>query len=83
MLNDSPTEQTIRTIGAAHRQYGTTGYLPTVITDDISVTKAAIEAVRRAMANGAPGVLGIHVEGPYISKAYSSIHLRSKISDFD
>src|SRR5215471_18341924 len=33
LLNDAPTVETIRTIGAAHRRFGTTGFLPTLITD--------------------------------------------------
>ena len=54
-----------RAIGRAHRPFGTTGFLPTLISDDLHVIEArASIAVRDAIAQRVPGVLGIHIEGP-------------------
>ncbi|MDE1885944.1 MAG: N-acetylglucosamine-6-phosphate deacetylase, partial [Xanthomonadaceae bacterium] len=49
LFNDAPSVETIRRIAAAHRRFGTTGLLPTLISDDIGVMRAAIGAVREAM----------------------------------
>ena len=46
LFNDAPTVETIRRIGAAHRRFGTTGFLPTLISDDHSVIARAMDAVR-------------------------------------
>lgn len=74
LFNDAPTVETIRTIGAAHRQYGTTGFLPTLISDTPETTRAAVEAVREAIEKGVPGVLGIHLEGPHLAPDRRGIH---------
>jgi N-acetylglucosamine-6-phosphate deacetylase len=74
LFNDAPTVETIRAIGAAHRQYGTTGFLPTLISDTPDTTRAAVEAVRGAIDKGVPGVLGIHLEGPHLAPDRRGIH---------
>jgi N-acetylglucosamine-6-phosphate deacetylase len=79
LFNDSPTVETIATIAAAHRRFGTTGLLPTLISDDLSVVEAAIAATDAAIEAGVPGVLGIHIEGPFLSPARHGIHLTSKL----
>ena len=74
LFNNMPTPQGIATIAAAHRRFGTTGLLPTLISDRPDVMARAIEAVRRAIDQGVPGVLGIHLEGPYIAPARKGTH---------
>lgn len=74
LLNDQPTLDGVRAICAAHRTFGTTYLLPTVITDREEVTFAAIEAVRKAMREGVPGCGGIHVEGPFIALKRKGAH---------
>ncbi len=74
LFNDRPTVKTIRTIAEAHWPYGTTGLLPTVITDRDDVMAEAIEAVDTAIGNEIPGVLGIHLEGPYINTRRKGVH---------
>lgn len=74
LLNDTPTVDGIRRIAEAHRQYGTTGLLPTLISDDVEVMVAAIDAVREAIQQGVPGILGIHLEGPYLAAARKGVH---------
>ena len=78
LFNDAPTVETIRRIGEAHRRFGTTGFLPTLISDDIDVMRAAIAAVDAAIAEGVPGVLGIHLEGPYLAPARRGVHDETK-----
>ena len=78
LFNDAPTVETIRRIGAAHRRFGTTGFLPTLISDDADVMRAAIAAVDAAIEAGVPGVLGIHLEGPYLAPARKGVHDATK-----
>jgi len=78
LFNDAPSVDTIRRIGAAHARFGTTGFLPTLISDDADVMRTAIAAVDAAIAAGAPGVLGIHLEGPYLAPDRRGIHNAAK-----
>nr|WP_083489687.1 N-acetylglucosamine-6-phosphate deacetylase [Stenotrophomonas ginsengisoli] len=74
LFNNAPTVEGIAAIAAAHRRFGTTGLLPTLISDQPAVMARAIDAVRRAIEQGVPGVLGIHLEGPYIAPARKGTH---------
>jgi N-acetylglucosamine-6-phosphate deacetylase len=74
LLNDAPEPATIARIGKAHRRHGTTGFLPTLITADHATMARAIDAVRRAIDGGTPGVLGIHLEGPHINPKRKGVH---------
>jgi N-acetylglucosamine-6-phosphate deacetylase len=74
LFNNAPTVDTLRRIGAAHRRFGTTGFLPTLISDDVAVMRAAVAAVRDAIAARVPGVLGIHLEGPYLAPERKGTH---------
>ncbi|PNS08809.1 N-acetylglucosamine-6-phosphate deacetylase [Solilutibacter silvestris] len=74
LLNDTPTVDGVRRIAEAHRKFGTTGLMPTLISDDVAVMRAAIAAVRDAIDQGVPGVLGIHLEGPWLAEARKGVH---------
>jgi len=83
LFNDTPTAAGIAAIGEAHRSYGTTGFLPTLISDREAVTKRAVAAASEAMASGVPGVLGIHLEGPHLNAEYRGIHDPTRLRPFD
>jgi N-acetylglucosamine-6-phosphate deacetylase len=83
LFNDCPTVESIAAIGRAHRRFGTTGFLPTLISDDLSVIDRAVTAVEDAMAQGVPGVLGIHIEGPFLNASRKGIHDASKFRTLD
>jgi N-acetylglucosamine-6-phosphate deacetylase len=74
LLNQNPTPEVVRHIAQAHRRFGTTGLLPTVITDADAVRTAAIAAVRGARDAGAASVLGIHIEGPFLDRRRKGAH---------
>ena len=73
LFNDSPTPEGIAKIVAAHRRFGTTALLPTLITDSDEKMRAARDAVAAAMATQ-PGVLGVHFEGPFLSPEKCGVH---------
>jgi N-acetylglucosamine-6-phosphate deacetylase len=83
LFNDDPCVESIAAIGKAHRRFGTTGFLPTLISDDLHVVEQAIHAVREAIARGVPGVLGIHIEGPFLSNERRGVHDASKLRVLD
>ena len=83
LFNDAPSIESIRAIGAAHRRFGTTGFLPTLISEDLDVVARAIAAVQGAIQAGVPGVLGIHIEGPFLSVARKGVHDPAKFRELD
>jgi N-acetylglucosamine-6-phosphate deacetylase len=74
LFNDEPTRTGVRTIAAAHRRYGTTGLLPTIITDTADRLRQAADAVIAARRLPGSGVLGVHFEGPFISPQRPGVH---------
>lgn len=74
LFNAAPTVETIRAIGAAHRRFGTTGFLPTLISDSTETLRAALAAVEQAFDEGVPGLLGVHLEGPYLAPERKGVH---------
>ena len=73
LFNQTPDVEGIAAIVAAHRRFGTTSLLPTLITDAPDILSAALAAAREARARIA-GALGIHVEGPFIDPRRKGAH---------
>lgn len=83
MFNDQPTPDSIAKIIEAHRTFGTTGLLPTLISDEWDVMQSAVEAVRSTLKSGLPGLLGLHFEGPYLNLQNRGAHAKNKIRPID
>lgn len=81
MLNNTPSAATVNSMLAAHRGRGTTSMLPTLMSDVIEVQQAGVDAVRAARAGGNPGILGIHIEGPFFAQAKRGAHLAGMIRE--
>ena len=73
LFNAEPTVSSIARIAAAHRSAGVTAFLPTVVTDSPAVLGAALNAAREARGS-VPGVVGVHVEGPFIDVRRKGAH---------
>lgn len=79
LFNDQRTVEGIAAIGAAHRRYGTTGFLPTLITDRPDIMREAVKAAQDAITAGVPGLLGIHLEGPFLNPERKGVHQENYI----
>jgi N-acetylglucosamine-6-phosphate deacetylase len=75
LFNDDPTPEGLARIVQAHRRFGTTALLPTLITDTDETMARALSAVE-TMLDREPGVLGVHFEGPFLSPQKPGVHRR-------
>jgi len=78
LFNDQPSAQAARSIAAAHRRRGTTGLLPTLISDSAEKMRLALQAVNAAVGSE-PGILGLHLEGPYLSPENARVNDRRQL----
>jgi N-acetylglucosamine-6-phosphate deacetylase len=74
LFNNAPCEATLDTMAAAHRATGTTSMFPTLLSDTRATQQQAVDAVRAARASGNPGILGIHLEGPFFAPGRAGAH---------
>jgi N-acetylglucosamine-6-phosphate deacetylase len=72
----SPTEETLHDICDSSLQFGTTHVLPCLISSSLETILAAIETVKNFMQRYPnKGVLGIHLEGPFLNPLKRGAHL--------
>ncbi|HNP65509.1 MAG TPA: N-acetylglucosamine-6-phosphate deacetylase [Woeseiaceae bacterium] len=83
LFNDTPTVEALQAMVAAHRAYGTTACLPTLISDNANVMRQGINAVAECIAGRCPAVVGIHLEGPHLNADYRGVHDASKMRPLD
>ncbi len=73
LLNETPSVKGISAILEAHRKFGTTHALPTLITDADEVLVETL-AAGKAASGFVPGYLGLHIEGPFIDTIRAGAH---------
>ncbi len=83
LFNDTPAVDSLQKILAAHRPFGTTAMLPTLISDDAVIMQKGIAAVSAAIEENVAGVIGIHLEGPHLNPAFRGVHDADKIRALD
>lgn len=83
LFNDQVDVEAIAAIGTAHARFGTTAFLPTLISDTPAQIASALAAVDAAIEQGVPGVVGIHIEGPFINEVKRGIHEAHRIRRLD
>ncbi len=79
LFNDDPSAATAARIARAHRAFGTTSLLPTLISDDLDKVEQAIKAIDGEVRRGTPGIAGVHIEGPFLNVEKRGIHDASKL----
>jgi len=74
LFNKNPTTNSLKKIFTAHLKYGTTSFFPTVLSDTYEITKKAISTVGKQIGTQKTGVVGIHLEGPFLNVMKKGIH---------
>jgi len=83
LFNDAPTLAALRTIAAAHQRFGVTGLMATLISDSREKTAAALDAVSAAFEAGMQGIVGLHLEGPWLSGPRRGVHPAANLRPLD
>ncbi|GAB3327341.1 N-acetylglucosamine-6-phosphate deacetylase [Larkinella ripae] len=73
-LNQAPTAETVAHIYETHLPAGTTSVLPTLFSTSREVILQAIAAIRAVRQTNPNGILGLHVEGPYVNPEKRGVH---------
>lgn len=73
-FSQNPTEETIRDIYETSLKYGTTHTLPCLISSSKETILQGIEAIRNYKAKYNNGVLGMHLEGPFLNPLKRGAH---------
>lgn len=82
-FNFDPSVEALARIADGARAGGTAHLLPTFITAPDRDYQRALAAARQAIERGIPGILGVHLEGPFLSPMRPGIHDRSAIRRMD
>ncbi len=82
LFGAAPGRESLGRLARAHRRFGTTALLPTLISPDPDELRSAADAVARERAS--PGAdaarcLGLHVEGPFLDPARRGCHPASRL----
>lgn len=83
LLNTQIAKSTLDTMNATNLRYGTTQYLPTFITSEAEPLNEVIELIESIDSPESEGVLGLHLEGPFINPQKKGAHQEQCIRDLD
>ncbi|OLQ88176.1 N-acetylglucosamine-6-phosphate deacetylase [Vibrio panuliri] len=74
MFNNDISSSAIETICQAHRKYGTAYLLPTLISSTPEKIAKALSTAEQAVNEKIAGMLGVHIEGPWLNEAKKGAH---------
>ncbi|MCM0148850.1 N-acetylglucosamine-6-phosphate deacetylase [Photobacterium galatheae] len=83
LLNTDIAKSTLDTMNATNLRHGTTQYLPTFITSETAPFQQVIQLIESIRQPEKEGILGLHLEGPFISKKKKGAHREDCIRDLD
>lgn len=79
LLSEFPDKETLQAIVEEGRKGGTAYSLPTVATHSYDTIFRCVDAIRDYWKEGGKGILGLHVEGPWINKLKRGAHVENLI----
>ena len=78
-FSQTPTEETIQDIYETSLQYGTTHMLPCLISSSNETIHQGIEAIRNYRKKHNNGVMGMHLEGPFLNPLKRGAHSLNQV----
>lgn len=83
LFNTDISRDTLNTMNESNVQYGVTQFLPTLITSKEQSLKQAVDLLANIENAEKMGVLGLHLEGPFISVERKGAHQPQFIRELD
>ena len=74
LFNDDTSENALKIMNETNKKFGCTSFLPTLITSPDNKILNALEVLKNIDNPEEIGVLGLHIEGPYINVEKKGIH---------
>lgn len=81
MFNEDISVRTLEIMQETNLKSGTTSYLPTFITSPDEGMKRAVNIMRDYLAQYRNQALGLHLEGPYLSREKKGVHCEEYIRE--